>query len=386
MTRRSGPFYENPLMHAAMCSTPMPDTLLKSFIACNPVNLGNTQGVTALMNAIKFRAPLSTQMVLWNATDNDDVYTCDDSGDSLFAYALTYGSRAFLHNMTCGSVYYAAHNCTVNKHGHNMIMRAVIANRYDTIEFLIEKWCKRGASGAIVRVPDFIKHMVVYHHNKTGSTALHMSIDHNSDTAKLLMEVSNINARDALGRTPLMICCHKNKPMLVATLIKHGAVTEIKDNSSKTALDYAIEHKDGKCEMLLDSTHLLAHTGSYAVASATSAATEGTSAPTGTATGVNYDTCVKSREYYSSIYSTTDSLISAALLIDVNTDDKTVVNSSPMDGRRSPSFSPRSLSSLSSVSMSEEDCLASSSAESTAFSMATSPRRTRRSARINPSL
>lgn len=72
-----------------------------------------------------------------------------------------------------------------------------------------------------------------------GCTALHDGQQRAGVAARLLRYGAQVDARDDLGQTPLMLACDFNNIPLVRLLIAHEASLEIKSQSGWTAVDYA---------------------------------------------------------------------------------------------------------------------------------------------------
>lgn len=76
-----------------------------------------------------------------------------------------------------------------------------------------------------------------------GRTVLHVAAAYYAceELCGALLEAgANINARTKDGTTPLMLAAQSAKPGLVKFLIQKGADWKLKDNSGKTAYDYAL--------------------------------------------------------------------------------------------------------------------------------------------------
>lgn len=72
-----------------------------------------------------------------------------------------------------------------------------------------------------------------------GCTALHDGQQEAGVAERLLRYGAQVNARDDLGRTPLMLACDFNNIPLVRLLLAHQASLEAKSEGGWTALDYA---------------------------------------------------------------------------------------------------------------------------------------------------
>jgi ankyrin repeat protein len=67
----------------------------------------------------------------------------------------------------------------------------------------------------------------------------------NPEAVTTLLEAgAEVNARDELAWTPLMIAAYSSRnPEVIKALLDAGAATELKSDEGKTALDYARENK-----------------------------------------------------------------------------------------------------------------------------------------------
>lgn len=165
------------------------------------INAQDSNGATALMKAVYNNDVHMVQMLM---KYNPNVNIQDSSKNSPFLYA---GARGYLDILKL--IYKTADTKkVVNIYGGNALIPACEKGHLDTVIFLLEN-----------------TDINVNHINNLGWTAL--------------LEVT------ILGNDS------KTYQEIVKVLLKHGADKNIKDKSSKTALDYARERKLKNIERLL---------------------------------------------------------------------------------------------------------------------------------------
>ena len=64
------------------------------------------------------------------------------------------------------------------------------------------------------------------------------------ETEGLLTKGANINGRDKLGRTPLMLAAMADRVQIVSLLLSRGANMDLQDNDRLTAYDHAFGSPD----------------------------------------------------------------------------------------------------------------------------------------------
>lgn len=72
-----------------------------------------------------------------------------------------------------------------------------------------------------------------------GCTALHDGQLEHGIALRLLRRGAQVDARDALGQTPLMLACDFSNMPLIRALLQHGASLVVKSHEGWSALDYA---------------------------------------------------------------------------------------------------------------------------------------------------
>ena len=83
----------------------------------------------------------------------------------------------------------------------------------------------------------------------------------NGDTDKVQSQIesgADVDARDALGRTPLYYAIYKKHPEIIGLLVRSGANVNMKHKADKTPLHMAAELGDTPTVRLLTSTSMLA--------------------------------------------------------------------------------------------------------------------------------
>lgn len=157
------------------------------------INAANTYGATPLMFAAEFANPGVVKMLL---SKGAEVEKKDKYGDTALLYAV-YSFK------------------DIKKTDNNV---------YETVKLIV-------SGGADVKITNDIK-----------NTPLHLALinEYNKTAAYLIEKKSEVNAANVNGMTPLMIAAEFANPGLVKMLLSKGAEVNMKDNSSRTALFFAV--------------------------------------------------------------------------------------------------------------------------------------------------
>ena len=231
----------------------------------------------AILRAAKYAAPETVRLLLSKGA-RVDASDKDSDGDTVLMQAAGGASVATVEMLLSAG----ANINETNEKGRTALMKAVtLDHRYDPKERLpiIELLLKRGAN---INARDTsgmtpLLHSVVQYMSEAGGVIAHVEVvqflldrgadvsasDEQGDTAlvkavkafrgstdivqSLLVKGVPINAQNKKGTTALMIAAANGTENVVTILLEKGADLNLKDSEDSTALDYAV--RDGQIKI-----------------------------------------------------------------------------------------------------------------------------------------
>ncbi|WP_153848420.1 ankyrin repeat domain-containing protein [Sphingobacterium paramultivorum] len=129
-------------------------------------------------------------------------------------------------------------NDYINENQENLLQEAISSKSDEIIDYLLE--CK----------------IDINHADKVGKTPLHYSAAHNDyETTKRLLKSPSIevNKKDMHGNNPLWVATFNARGYydIVALLKENGGNPNSKNNSNRSALDFAIQINDEELKNIL---------------------------------------------------------------------------------------------------------------------------------------